>query len=895
MIGTTISHYKILENLGGGGMGVVFKAEDLTLGRPVALKFLPDSLAEDPEAMRRFQREARAASALNHPHICTIHALGEENGRSFIVMELMDGETLEQRLQGQPLPVDEIVRLGIQVADALEAAHGAGIVHRDIKPANILVTRRGDAKVLDFGLAKVTGARTRAESAKSAAATELARKDLTTPGTAMGTIAYMSPEQVRGEGLDERTDLFSLGVVLYELATGKPPFSGTTTGVVFDQILNRTPSAPVRLNPDLPDELGHVLDKCLEKDSDLRYQSARELMADLKRLRRDSSTGVSTAQPISRTERPGRKRLLWIPIALLLLVAAALGGWYLTARHSQRMAEPLEITPFTNDGGWKEWPQLSPDGEKVAYVWYREGAVSGDIYVKALGLGTRPLPLTASPASEISPVWSPDGREIAFTRAGERGFAIYLVPALGGQERKLVDVAGPAESESGYALPALAWSPDGRSLAFPEMGAEGEPAQIVRLSLDSLEKTKLTSPPENTLGDFFPAFSPDGEQLAFLRSGAASWGDLDVWVQPLEGGQARRLTFGKYDNAVAVSWTPGSDEIVFSTGIWGGGSIHRVSLDGGGPRGIPGIGENTAFFTVRGSRIVFQQRHSLAPSIWRVPGRKAPTADRVPQLFAGSMWIDYTPAYSPDGRKVAFQSYRSGHANIWLCDHDGSNLVQLTRFTSHTGTPRWSPDGRRIVFDSLESGNWDVWEVDVEGGVPRQLTTDPAEDGTPFWSRDGRWIYFHSNRSGRSEIWKLAADGGETVQVTDEGGFYAEESWDGESLYYTRAHSGGGIWRKPLVGSGADREVVAGPVPNWGDWAVAKAGIYFSTSESVSEYFSIYRIHFFDFANGEVTEILRRDGAYDQMFLAVSPDEDWLLFGESPVGLAELMLAENFR
>ncbi|NIN70982.1 MAG: protein kinase, partial [Gemmatimonadetes bacterium] len=472
MIGTTVSHYKILEKLGGGGMGVVYKAEDLTLGRPVALKFLPDELAEDPEAMRRFQREARAASALNHPHICTIYELGEEDGRSFIVMELMDGQTLKYRVQGQPLPVDEIVRLGVQVADALEAAHGAGIVHRDIKPANIFVTGRGDAKVLDFGLAKVTRARVRAAPAESAAATELAQEELTAPGTAMGTIAYMSPEQVLGEELDQRTDLFSLGVVLYEMATGKPPFSGTTTGAVFDQILHRAPTAPVRLNPELPDELGHILDKCLEKDRELRYQSARELMADLKRLRRDSTTGVSAAHPATAAGRPDRTRLRWIPLALLSLVAAALGWRLLPDRDLQRPAGPLEITPFTNDGGWKEWPQLSPDAEKVAYVWYREGAESGDVYVKALGLGTRPLPLTDSPAEEISPVWSPDGREIAFARIGEEGAAIYLVPALGGQERKLVDLSGPSQFISGYPLPVLTWSPDGKWLAFAEMSPE---------------------------------------------------------------------------------------------------------------------------------------------------------------------------------------------------------------------------------------------------------------------------------------------------------------------------------------------------------------------------------------------------------------------------------------
>ncbi len=329
MIGTTVSHYKILDQLGGGGMGVVYRAEDLTLGRLVALKFLPDELAENPEALARFKREARAASALNHPHICTIHELGEEESRSFIVMELMDGQTLKYRIGGKPLPTEEIVRLGAQVADALAAAHEAGIVHRDLKPANLFVTARGDAKVLDFGLAKVTEDQARKLSSGAGAAeaeTALAPEQLTTPGAAMGTVAYMSPEQVRGEELDERTDLFSLGVVLYEMATGRQPFEGKTAGVIFDLILNRTPLATVRLNPDLPGELERILNKALEKDKTLRYQSARDLKIDLNRLQRDT-TSAQASTAIESTAVPAR-RGFWIGLAAVALaVAIAAAVW----------------------------------------------------------------------------------------------------------------------------------------------------------------------------------------------------------------------------------------------------------------------------------------------------------------------------------------------------------------------------------------------------------------------------------------------------------------------------------------------------------------------------------------------------------------------------------------
>jgi len=466
MIGQTISHYRVVKKLGGGGMGIVYEAEDLRLSRRVALKFLPQELASDTQALERFQREARAASALNHPHICTIYDIENAEGQFFIAMELLQGHTLYHLLLRGPLKSEQALELAIQIADALDAAHHKGIVHRDVKPGNIFVDERSQAKLLDFGLAKsVQSVPAEGQPALYTAATM--DQQLTSPGTALGTVAYMSPEQALGEELDARTDLFSFGVVLYEMITGRPAFPGNTSAAVFDGILHKAPKPITALQPESPPGLDQLIGKLLEKDRELRCQTAAELRADLKRLKRDTTsssriTPAAAAPPSAILTRRSR-RWLWASAILAAVALAAAVSWLYYSRGSWP-AGTLTMIPFTSSAGGKSTPAFSPDGKELAFAWQSEKDDGLRIYVKLVGAGT-PLRLTAGPGDDDSPAWSPDGRFVAFMRHSQNATGYFVVPSLGGPERKIGEAYTTRYGGLGIAWGnVVAWSPDGKNL-----------------------------------------------------------------------------------------------------------------------------------------------------------------------------------------------------------------------------------------------------------------------------------------------------------------------------------------------------------------------------------------------------------------------------------------------
>jgi serine/threonine protein kinase/Tol biopolymer transport system component len=761
LAGRRILHFQVLEPVGSGGMGVVYRAEDTRLGRTVALKFLAPELGRNMDAKQRFLTEARAASALDHPNVCTILEVGESaDGLLFLAMPCYAGEDLQSRIARGPLPLAEAVDIAAQTAQGLAKAHRHGIIHRDLKPANLFLTADGLVKILDFGLAKLAGAAA-----------------LTRRGSFLGTPAYMAPEQTRGEEVDARADVWSLGVALYEMLTGRRPFNGGAAQAVIYAVLHTDPEAVERLRPEVPPELARLIHRLIAKDPRDRPADANEVLRELRLMQGQPGSGTRTA-PVDAA--PGRR----LPKAVTLGLAVALTGAAVAGLVAWRRGGPetaggqMTFTRLTDMAGRESFPSLSPDGNFFVYV----AAVNGDnrdVFLQRVG-GGNPIDLTGDSAEDdTQPAFSPDGRQIAF-RSEREGGGIFLMGATGESVRRLTNFGfNPA------------WSPDGREIA---VASEGVTTPFTRRSSSRIFRVDVAtgaSRPVPVEDGVQPSWSPHGLRLAYW--GLAGPANRVIWTVPADGGPPVQVTDDAFYNWSPV-WSPDGAFLYFASDRGGSMNLWRVPVDEasgrilGAPQPLttPSESSATPSFARDGRRVLYatDDSRSFLETVPLDPG-KGRTAGPPALVFEGSRSLRGCDV-SPDGASIVFRT-AAPQEDLYLIRADGRDLRQLTDDPARDRAPRWSPDGRRILFSSNRSGKYEAWTIRPDGSGLTQVTRAPGESvNNPIWSPDGRRIAFTYGSHGTSllDLDRPSASP-HRLSALPGGQVFAATSWSGDGRWLT--------------------------------------------------------------------------------------------------------------
>jgi serine/threonine protein kinase len=815
LIGKSILHYAVLKKLGAGGMGVVYEAEDIRLGRHVALKFLSRDFEQDAYALERFKQEARSASGLNHSNICTVYATEECDGQHFIAMELLEGESLDEKIDGHPLPLDKILDIGIQITDALDVAHNKGIVHRDLKPANIFLTTRGQAKILDFGLAKLTYDRRAALETVAGNAATVAPLHLTSPGIAVGTVAYMSPEQARGEDLDGRSDLFSMGAILYEMATGKIPFDGNTSAVIFQGILDRNPRPVDELNPSVPLKLAEIIDKALEKDVDLRYQSSAEMRADLKRLKRDSAgytsqtrlaSASSSSTPAVRDrgqtnrassaavvlEAARRYRSGATLVLVLSLVMIALGIYGLYRKFSQWLGDSGPV-PFQNmsmekltNSGKTLLATISPDGKYVVNV-VDEGHGQESLWMRHVATGSNAQIMPAAEISYKGLTFSPNGDFLYFVSGDPQhpglGF-LYQIPVLGGTPRKLVDDVDSAVS----------FSPDGQQMVYLRNSSSDASSKLILARADGTGEQVLASLPLPGYAD--PAWSPDGKSIAatVLDPGSQNLGRL-VLLNP--NTRKEKTVFAGTAILQKPAWMPDNEHVVFvfhdATSDWNGqvgeisiaaGKLHRITND------LNSYSNLTLGLTKDGKQLIAIQ---LAPqaSVYVMSSDANAAANPAQIASHGETGVGWLP----DGRLVTMD-YDS---HIAIMNADGTNRSVIYHENLPMGGLSVCPDGAHALFfmPNKQTKAINIWRLDLQSGTATVLTNGRV-DQNAFCAPGSKHFLYSSIDNGRKLLMQMPLSGGEAKPVTTKVAEFGAVSPDGQQIA-ALISEGAGVNFKALI------------------------------------------------------------------------------------------------